>query len=147
MSWELPLDDWHAVLDVNLWGVIHGIRSFVPRILVSGDEGHVVNVASIAAVFPFFGTGAYSASKHAVLGLSDVLRAELSDTEIGVSALMPGMTRTGMMPTGGDPSVVADAVVAGILNNRPYIYTDRDLAEESEQRLQALIAARGYVSS
>src|SRR4051812_10921533 len=49
-SWELALDDWHRVLGVNLWGVIHGVRSFVPRILATGDEGHVVNVASMAAV-------------------------------------------------------------------------------------------------
>src|SRR5262249_6207539 len=62
LSWELSLDDWRKVLNVTLWGVIHGIRSFVPRILMSGDEGHVVNTASIAAVLPFFGTGPYSAS-------------------------------------------------------------------------------------
>jgi len=45
-TWELSLDDWHHVIDVNLWGVIHGIRSFVPRILDTGDEGHVVNTGS-----------------------------------------------------------------------------------------------------
>jgi NAD(P)-dependent dehydrogenase (short-subunit alcohol dehydrogenase family) len=96
VSWELPLDDWHAVLDVNLWGVIHGIRSFVPRILASGGEGHVVNIASVAAVLPFYGTGPYCAAKHAVLGLSDVLRAELAGTEVGVSAVMPGLIHTPM---------------------------------------------------
>ena len=49
-SWELPLDDWHRVIDVDLWGVIHGIRAFVPRILATGEPGHVVNTASMAAV-------------------------------------------------------------------------------------------------
>jgi NAD(P)-dependent dehydrogenase (short-subunit alcohol dehydrogenase family) len=49
-SWELPFDDWHRVIDVDLWGVIHGIRSFVPRILASGEDGHVVNTASMARI-------------------------------------------------------------------------------------------------
>src|SRR3974390_1527006 len=49
-SWEIPLEEWHRVLDVDLWGVIHGVRTFVPLILASGEEGHVVNVASMAAV-------------------------------------------------------------------------------------------------
>lgn len=75
--WELSLEDWHRIVDVNLWGVVHGIRSFVPRILASGEEGHVVNTASVAAVATVPGTGPYTATKHGVLGLSDVLRAEL----------------------------------------------------------------------
>ena len=56
-SWELSLEEWRRVIDVNLWGVIHGIRSFVPRILASGEEGHVVNIASMAAVLPAGGSG------------------------------------------------------------------------------------------
>ena len=147
VSWELTLDDWRAVLDVNLWGVVHGIRSFVPRILAAGGEGHVVNTASIAAVFPMFGTGAYSASKHAVLGISDVLRAELSETEVGVSVVLPGMVRTQMMPVGEDPTVVATHVLAGIRENLPYIYTDHFMSDEVDQRLKALSEARSHVST
>jgi NAD(P)-dependent dehydrogenase (short-subunit alcohol dehydrogenase family) len=91
-SWELPLDDWHRVIDVDLWGVIHGIRSFVPRILASGEDGHVVNTASMAAVRPIPRLGPYTAAKHGVLGLSDVLRAELEavGAPVGVSVVMPG---------------------------------------------------------
>ena len=77
-SWELSLSEWHRVIDVNLWGVIHGIRAFVPRILASGEPGHVVNIASMAAVTTIPGIGPYTASKHAVLGLSEGLRAELA---------------------------------------------------------------------
>ena len=62
LAWELALDDWHRVLDVNLWGVIHGVRGFVPRILATADEGHVVNVASMAAVLPHGGIAPASAS-------------------------------------------------------------------------------------
>lgn len=75
-SWELPLEDWHRVIDIDLWGVINGIRSFVPLILESGEEGHVVNTASMAAVLPMDRLGPYTVAKHGVLGLSDVLRAE-----------------------------------------------------------------------
>ena len=57
-SWEIPLEDWHRVIDIDLWGVIHGIRSFVPRILASGEEGHVVNTASMAAVLALGRLGA-----------------------------------------------------------------------------------------
>lgn len=81
----------------------------------------MVNTASVAAVLPIFGTGPYSASKHAVLAISDVLRAELADTEVGVSTVMPGLVRTGMIPAGEDPAVVANAVIAGIRHDRPYV--------------------------
>ena len=101
-SWELPLEDWHRVIDTNLWGVIHGVRAFVPLILASGEEGHVVNTSSMAAVLALPGIGPYTVAKHGVLGLSDVLRAELMamDAPVGVSVVMPGMIRTGMNPVG-----------------------------------------------
>jgi NAD(P)-dependent dehydrogenase (short-subunit alcohol dehydrogenase family) len=69
-TWELPLEDWHRVIDIDLWGVIHGVRSFVPHILESGEEGHVVNTASMAAVRPIARLGPYTAAKHGVLGLT-----------------------------------------------------------------------------
>src|SRR5262245_12333295 len=62
-TWELPLADWELVLRVNLLGVVHGVRQFVPIMLASGHEGHVVNVASMAAVVPVPGIGPYNASK------------------------------------------------------------------------------------
>ena len=76
-SWELPLEAWHEVLDVNLWGVIHCIRGFVPRILETGTDGHVVNIGSMASVTALAGLGPYTVAKHGVLGLSDVLRARV----------------------------------------------------------------------
>ena len=101
-SWEIPLEEWHRVIDVDLWGVIHGIRSFVPRILASGEEGHVVNTASMAAVMALGRLGPYTVAKHGVLGLSDVLRAEFASLQapVGVSVVMPGMIKTGMNPVG-----------------------------------------------
>ena len=71
--WELSLNDWDAVLRVDLMGVIYGLRSFVPLLLASGEEGHVVNVASMASVVPVPGISPYNVSKHGVLALSETL--------------------------------------------------------------------------
>jgi NAD(P)-dependent dehydrogenase (short-subunit alcohol dehydrogenase family) len=144
-SWELSLDDWHRVIDVNLWGVIHGVRAFVPLILASGEEGHVVNTASMAAVYAPARLGPYAVSKHGILGLSDVLRAELAaiDAPVGVSVVMPGMIKTGMNPVG---SVAAETVAANIVDairrQRPYVFTDDHHSAEVDARLRAIIAAR-----
>ena len=78
-TWELPLADWERVLRVNVLGVVHGVRSFVPHLLEAGargEEGHVVNVASMAAVVPVPGIGPYNVAKHGVLALSETLHAE-----------------------------------------------------------------------
>ena len=147
-SWELSLDDWHRVLDVNLWGVIHGVRAFVPRILATGDEGHVVNTASMAAVDIHAGIGPYTVAKHGVLGLSDVLRAELvaAHAPVGVSVVMPGMIRTGMNPIGTvEPSTVAANVLDAIRRQRPYVFTDHHSEASVAARLGAIVAARDDV--
>src|SRR3954451_12439605 len=83
LSWETPLSTWEWVLGVNLWGVIHGIRTFVP-ILLQQDEAHIVTTASVAGLVagPFM--GAYNASKHAVVGISETLHHEFAVT--GASA-------------------------------------------------------------
>jgi len=94
-TWETSLADWKWVLDVNVWGVIHGIRTFVPALIAQG-EGHVVNTASLAGWVAPPAMGPYAASKHAVLAISDALRAELeaSGAHVGVSAVCPGMINT-----------------------------------------------------
>jgi NAD(P)-dependent dehydrogenase (short-subunit alcohol dehydrogenase family) len=147
-SWELPLAAWHAVIDVNLWGVIHGIRGFIPRILETGTEGHVVNVASMASVTALAGIGPYTVAKHGVLGLSDVVRAELAaaGSPVGVSVVFPGRIRTGMNPIGTvEPSTVALNVLDAIRRDRPYVFTDDHAASEVRARLGSIIAARADV--
>ncbi|MET0662820.1 MAG: SDR family NAD(P)-dependent oxidoreductase [Ilumatobacteraceae bacterium] len=147
-SWELSLDDWHRVLDVNLWGVIHGVRAFVPRILATGEEGHVVNVASMAAVQAVDRLGPYTVAKHGVLGLSDVLRLEMGSmgAPVGVSVVMPGMIRTGLNPIGTvEASTVAANIVDAIRNSRSYVFTDDHHAAAVEARLRSIIAARDDV--
>ncbi len=147
-SWEISLEDWRRVIDIDLWGVIHGIRSFVPRILASGEEGHVVNTASMAAVLSLARLAPYTVAKHGVLGLSDVLRAEFAslDAPVGVSVVMPGMIKTGMNPVGTVSSAtVAANVVDAIRHGRNYVFTDDHSADEVEVRLHAILAARGDV--
>lgn len=91
--WEHTADDWRWIVDVNLLGVAYGIRAFVPAMVAAG-RGHVVNTASMAGLttIPGGGNGAYSASKHAVVGLSETLRLELATAapDVGVTVLCPG---------------------------------------------------------
>ncbi|MFD3822922.1 SDR family oxidoreductase [Streptomyces sp. NPDC058625] len=89
-------EDWKQVLDVNLWGVIHGCRLFGARMTERGQGGHIVNVASAAAYRPSRALPAYSTSKAAVLMLSECLRAELAERGIGVTAVCPGIVGTGI---------------------------------------------------
>jgi NAD(P)-dependent dehydrogenase (short-subunit alcohol dehydrogenase family) len=95
--WEASLKDWEWILGVNLWGVIHGVHTFVPIMLAQGDEGHIVNTASIAGLLP--GTRAYCVSKHGVVALSEALYNNLAQTDarIGVSVLCPGLIDTRIM--------------------------------------------------
>ncbi|MDI1457204.1 SDR family oxidoreductase [Streptomyces sp. ATE26] len=92
-------DDWRKVLDVNLWGVIHGCRLFGARMAERGQGGHIVNIASAAAYQPSRVLPAYSTSKAAVLMLSECLRAELAGQDIGVTAICPGLVNTGITAT------------------------------------------------
>lgn len=93
---DVPRDDWEFVIGVNVWGIIHGIRHFVPAILKHGEEGHIVNTASVAGFQNRRGTnqGPYSMSKYAVASLSEALEHELEGTNIGVSVLCPGPVNT-----------------------------------------------------
>lgn len=94
--WTHTERDWQWVLGVNLWGVIHGIRSFVPRMLDQGGPAHVVNTASMAGLISVPYLGAYNVSKHGVVTLSETLHRDLglAGSDIGVSVLCPGLVMT-----------------------------------------------------
>jgi NAD(P)-dependent dehydrogenase (short-subunit alcohol dehydrogenase family) len=96
--WELSLADWHWVVDVNLWGVVHALEAFVPAMLASGQPGHVVNTCSNAGVVTVPAQAAYSATKYAVAALTETLFLDLqaAGANIGVSLLCPGAVRTGI---------------------------------------------------
>ncbi|MBB1260001.1 SDR family oxidoreductase [Streptomyces alkaliterrae] len=96
---DTTTEEWRRVLDVNLWGVIHGCRLFGRQMVERGQGGHIVNTASAAAYLPSRSLGAYGASKAAVLMLSESLRAELAEHDIGVSAICPGVVNTNITNT------------------------------------------------
>jgi NAD(P)-dependent dehydrogenase (short-subunit alcohol dehydrogenase family) len=93
---DVPPGDWEFVIGVNIWGVIHGIRHFVPAILKHGEEGHIVNTASVAGFQNRRGAdqGPYTMSKYACLSLSEALEQELEGTNVGVTVLCPGPIKT-----------------------------------------------------
>ncbi|MEE2678482.1 MAG: SDR family NAD(P)-dependent oxidoreductase [Myxococcota bacterium] len=96
--WEAPAEDFDWLMGVNVYGVIHGIRTFVPILLEQGEGGHVVNTASMAAVTSMPWTGIYFMTKHAVLSLSETLYHELTqlDAGVGVSVVCPELVSTGI---------------------------------------------------
>ena len=91
---NIALDTWRWVLDVNLMGVVHGIRSFLPHIRAHGEGGHIVNTASMAGMVSGLGFSPYAASKFAVVTMSEGLALQLAPLGIGVTVLCPGFVRT-----------------------------------------------------
>lgn len=97
-AWETSKADWEWVLGVNLYGVIHGLSAFLPRMIAGGEEGHVVNTASVAGLASHPGLAAYNVSKHGVVTLSEGLFHDLvlRRAKIGVSVLCPSWVKTGI---------------------------------------------------
>jgi NAD(P)-dependent dehydrogenase (short-subunit alcohol dehydrogenase family) len=96
---EHSLADWRAVMDVNLWGVIHGVHYFLPHML-ERRSGYFVNVASLSGLSGIPGQAAYSTSKFGVIGLSEAVRAEVAGRGVGVTAVCPGYVDTGFCEQG-----------------------------------------------
>jgi NAD(P)-dependent dehydrogenase (short-subunit alcohol dehydrogenase family) len=151
--------DWQWVLGVNLWGVIHGIEAFVPR-MIQGQRrgGHIVNTASMAGLVATRGLGVYNTSKYAVVGLSETLVKDLAPYGIGVSVLCPlgvstrirtsernrpaGLRNDGVAPaapvaldgTTLAPEAVAEMVLSAIHDNRLYVITHPESLEPIRKR-------------
>jgi NAD(P)-dependent dehydrogenase (short-subunit alcohol dehydrogenase family) len=96
LTWEHSVADWEWVLGVNLWGVVHGIRTFVPRMIAQGTEGHVVNTASVAGLITSPYMSVYGATKHAVVAMTESLKMDLDVTgsKISASVVCPGFVAT-----------------------------------------------------
>ncbi len=159
---EIGPDIWDRVVEINLTGVYNGVQASLPSLRRNGG-GHIVNCASIGGIIAGSSMSAYSATKFAVVGLSEALRAELEDINVGVSVLCPGPVRTRLWQTsrrakglpeaptppdgvgalaanGMDPGEVGWRVVAAILGNHPYIFTHPEYRAAVEMRHQALLA-------
>lgn len=140
---EVSMEEWHWVMDINVWGVVHGISSFVPRMLESGQPGHVVNTASMSGLVGMLNLGVYCASKFAVVGLSESLARELRSTPIGVTILCPMVVDTKInehsmarRPRGeGDAFPVGD-LAGGIMS--PRVVADRVVEAIEAQHLYVL---------
>ncbi|MGE0387361.1 MAG: SDR family oxidoreductase [Gammaproteobacteria bacterium] len=167
---DVPLQDWRWVFAVNVEGMLNGIQAFVPRFLARG-RGHVVNTASLAAMFTNPTLGAYSASKFAALGLSETLRQELAPHGIGVSVICPGMVRTNFVRTtarltpslggrapvesagaaaigaglesGMDPDSIGERTVRAVLGGEFYVMTHPEYRDIVERRFCEILAAFG----
>ncbi len=110
---DTPLSAWSQVMGVNLMGVVHVSRAFLPSMIAAGGVRRLVNVSSAAGLNAVPNLSAYSASKHAVLGLSDALAMELRDTGVGVTVVCPGIIDT---PIVRNRRAVADSVPASALD-------------------------------
>lgn len=162
LTWEFTLEEWEWVLGVNLRGVIHGIKAFVPGMIERGEPAHVVNTASIGGLLAFPGLTMYTASKFGVVGLSEGLAHDLRQqaAPVGVSVLCPGPTATDLrshsrrLHPGGldadDPdeyagvvripaSDVAAQVVEAIRSDRFWILTHPEYGATIEQRHRAML--------
>ena len=106
-AWGGPIDLWDRVIDINLYGVVHGIRAFLP-IMTEQGSGHIVNTASMAGLIALPGAAPYNATKHAVVAISEGLFLELGATgsPVGVSVLCPGFVKTDLMAKEPDPSTI-----------------------------------------
>jgi NADP-dependent 3-hydroxy acid dehydrogenase YdfG len=137
-SWELDATDWDWVLGVNLMGVIHGVRAFVPHLVRQGT-GHVVNTASAAGIGIIPGLAPYDVAKHGVVALSEVLRAELAERApgVGVTVVSPGMVRTGIVDAARNrPASLAPATTRPAPDP-----VDRDVPMADPDDLAAVVVA------
>jgi NAD(P)-dependent dehydrogenase (short-subunit alcohol dehydrogenase family) len=150
--WETPLETWQWVIGVNLMGVVHGLRAFVPRMLEMGDEGHIVNTASLAGLLAFPAGGPYPASKHAAVAVTEVLALQLAQlgAPIGVSVLCPAWVNTRILDDERNrpdrfrvddalPPAVHDEMAASMAS------TGLDPAAVADQVVEAIRIERFYV--
>ncbi|HYY98383.1 MAG TPA: SDR family NAD(P)-dependent oxidoreductase [Pyrinomonadaceae bacterium] len=133
--WESTLEDWRWVLGVNLWGVIHGVRAFVPVMLEQADECHIVNTASMAGLVSGPALGVYKVTKHGVVSLSETLCCELAviGSKIGVSVLCPAGVNTRVMDS--ERNRPAE------LQNAPAEGSAHPVVAQAEEMLRRLVAA------
>ena len=94
---QMSHDDWRWVIDIDLWGSIHAVEAFLPRLIEQGRGGHIAFTASFAGLVPNVGLGAYGVAKYGVVGLAETLAREVKPHGIGVSVLCPMVVETGLV--------------------------------------------------
>ena len=111
-AWEVPPEEWRKLLEVNVLGVVNGLRAFVPHLLASAQPAHLLITASLAGLVTFPAGGAYGATKHAVVSIAEQAAMALRDTPVSVTLLCPALVRTAMSEVGEDPADVATRALA-----------------------------------
>jgi NAD(P)-dependent dehydrogenase (short-subunit alcohol dehydrogenase family) len=168
-SGNISLDTWRWVLDVNVMGVVNGLHAFLPHMRSHGEAGHILNTASMAGLLSdgALGFSAYTASKYAVVAISEGLRAELAPEGIGVTVLCPGFVRTRIAEAernrparygapvdsplreavaeavrgGIEPAAVARRAVAAMHDDEPYVFTHAGLRPAVAARFERILSA------
>ena len=166
---ETQRRDWEWLLEINVIGVVNGLHTFLPHMRAHGEDAHIINTASVAGHFAGPGLSVYTASKFAVVGLTECLRAELADSPIGVSLLCPGVVQTGLIESsqahrpdrhggrgadpgvdataitasGTDPATIGEQVVAAVKAGEFYIFTHPDMKPVFESRFRRILTAHG----
>ena len=161
---NISLDTWRWVLDVNLMGVVHSVAALLPHMRSHGEGGHIVNTASMAGMLGF---SPYTASKYAVVAMSEGLAAELKPLGIGITVLCPGFVRTRIAETGRsrparygphtvsahssavaelvrggmEPGAVADRVLTMVQEDELYVFTHPDYWQAIEERFGGILVA------
>ncbi|CAG2158388.1 1-deoxy-11-beta-hydroxypentalenate dehydrogenase [Cupriavidus yeoncheonensis] len=154
---SLSEEDWRRVFGVNVFGVVHGIRHFLPLLRHHGEPAHIINTASGAGfwVNRDFSMGAYAATKYSVVALSEALEQELSGTGIGVSVLCPGPVNTPIaehsshtselfkatIAAGAAPELVANLTLEAIRSGEFYIFSPTRMRPRVEQRFARILDA------
>ncbi len=133
--WESTWEDWEWVMEVNLWGVIYGVKVFTPIMLAQDTEAHIVNVASVTGLLPNYPSAPYQATKHAVVGLTESLYHSLAkrDSKIKVSLLCPGWVKTSILKS--ERNRPAE------LQNKPGSLVHKREAVESYRKMQEALEA------
>jgi len=160
---EADMKDWQWLIDVNLYGVIHGVHVFLPKLIAQG-EGHIVNTASMGGLIAGPPEGLYCVTKFGIVALSEALLMELGDTGVGVSVLCPGLVKTKLIQSdevrpetlktgnqydvippdvasGVDPDDIGQRVVDAVVDNEHYIITHNDYREFIKMKFDGIIDA------
>jgi len=144
---DMRHSDWEKVIKVNLWGVIHGIECFAPEMIRQGRGGHIVSVSSTAGIIGLPWHAVYAGTKHALVGICEVLRYDLKKHRIGVSVVCPGAVNTGLVQSAEiharegasdtlrrlfvkvalAPEKVADIIMDAILKRKFMVITSPDI--------------------
>jgi NAD(P)-dependent dehydrogenase (short-subunit alcohol dehydrogenase family) len=157
-TWQTPLEEWHRIFDINLFGMLHTIQAFLPGMLERGTEATIVNTASMVGLQSAAMISAYTSSKHAVIGMSECLAGELqfSGSNIHISVLCPGRVATPLGAGTDDEKMIEEIddpmnvpvqpeYVAGIIfdtlgDGHGYLFTHKEAPAAVQERTDAIIA-------